>query len=140
MELIFEKIAERQAELSVLPENVRTWIMFMRLWFFSGILFAFWWKPARWIVVTMVATAVAIIASKILLPDFDTIKAGTIIQLGLWIPLAIYLIKNWTTTIKPALKSKKPFHMLFGLWAIVATTLVMISSILNIYNVSKWLI
>lgn len=138
MQFILEKIAERQSEMAQLPDSVLLWVKFMRIWFFSGIVFTPWWKPARWIVATMVATALAIIASKIILPDFDTIKAGTIIQLALWTPLLWYLLQNLRSMISQSIGSFKWVHKLFGIWFGGAVLLVLVSTILNIYNVASW--
>jgi hypothetical protein len=140
MEFILEKIAERQLELSQLPQSVIIWVKFMRIWFFAGVVFLLWWKPARWIIATMVATGIAIIASKIFLPSLDTIRAGTIIQLMLWLPLAAYLVSILNNTAFAALKQMKFTYKIFGFWLAVSTLLVLISSALNIYNVAGWLI
>ncbi len=139
MELILEKIAERQAEVAMLPENVRIWILFMRVLFFAGLVFVPWRKPPRWVVLTMVVTATLILAFKVLMPEFDTIKAGTLIQLLLWLPLAIYLMGRLRPEAVPAIKSGSIWSKVYGLWLAAATGAVLISSALNIFNVAKWL-
>ena len=140
MQFILEKIAERQSDMAQLPDSVLLWVKFMRIWFFSGVVFIPWWKPARWIVATMVATALVIIASKVLLPDFDTIKAGTIIQLVLWVPLLWYLLHNFRNIISQSIGSSKLVHKLFGLWFCGALLLVLVSTVLNFYNVASWVL
>ena len=140
MEYIFSIIAERQAEMAELPQNVRTWVMFMRVWFFSGLIFILWWKPARWVVLTMIATAIAILASKALIPDFNTIRAGTLIQLMLWVPLLWYLVNRISSHVLAPWKNSKIIYKLFAAWLGVATILVLISTMLNIYNVISWVI
>ena len=140
MQFILEKIAERQSEMAQLPDGVLLWVKFMRIWFFSGVVFIPWWKPARWVVATMVATALAIIASKVLLPDFDTIKAGTIIQLVLWMPLLWYMLHNFRETISQSLGNSKLVNKLFGFWFSGALLLVLVSTILNVYNVASWVL
>ena len=111
MELIFQKFAERQAELATLPIWVIAWVIFMRVWMFSGLLFILRWKPARWVLLTMIATGASIMSAKIFLPDLDTLRVGTIVQLVLWLPLAWYLVTNIRTIVKTPLKSVKLYQI-----------------------------
>ena len=43
-EIIIQAIAERREEVALLPDWVRAWVKFMRILFFSGIIFTPWWR------------------------------------------------------------------------------------------------
>lgn len=137
MAFLLEKIAERQAELADLPQNVKHWMTFMRILFFSGILFVIWWKPARWIVLTMVLTAIGILTSKITLPNFDTILAGTIFQLIFWIPLLVYLGRVGVPLSMQQVSQGNLAFKGFALWTLVCTAVIAISTAFNLWNIIK---
>lgn len=136
---ISEAIADRQADVATLPDGVKNWVAFMRILFFSGVIFIPWWRAPRYVVLAMVLTAVVIIAAKLVIPDFDTIIVGTIAQLVLWTPPLIYFFATWRTITLPTLKSKKVFSIIFAIWAVLVMVTMSISQILNAIGFTKYL-
>lgn len=138
MEFIFEKIAERAVEISHLPEGVKNWMTFMRILFFSGIVFIPWFRPARVVVATMILTAIGIFGSKIFIPGFDTIAAGTIVQLVLWIPLLVYLMYILVPVTIPSIREPGIWLRVRGIWLGLVSVTIFASTALNIWNAVRW--
>ena len=112
----------------------------MRILFFSGIIFTPWWKAPRYVVLTMVLSAVAIIAGKLIIPEFDTIMVGTISQLVLWTPLLIYLVYHWRAESLPPLLSTKLFSKAYGVWIIVVIVTICVSQVFNLIGFTKYVL
>ncbi len=111
----------------------------MRILFFSGVIFIPWWRAPRYVVLTMILTAITIIAAKLVVPDFDTVIVGTIAQLVLWMPPLVYLFITWRTVTMPALKSGKAFSIVFAIWAVLVMATMSISQVLNAIGLAKFL-
>lgn len=137
MQFILEKISERQSELANLPESVKIWMTFMRVLFFSGVVFVIWKTTARLIVITMILTGSLILTSKIFMPGFDTIASGTIIQLVLWSLLLYLLMPRIKSEVMPAYKSGQWYNLVFAVWASIAIIVISISTALNLFGVVK---
>ena len=112
----------------------------MRALFFSGIIFVIWRKPPRWVILTMIATGVLILISKINAPEFDTILAGTIIQTLLWIPLLAYLVSHIGISALPEMRTRQIFAVIYGGWLLVVTATVAASTAMNIFALGKLVI
>ncbi len=128
---LVQAVIERREEVALLPDWVKSWVVFMRLLFFGGVIFAFWWKFPRYVILVMILTAVVILSLKILAPELDTIAVGTVSQLILWVPLLAYLFfgrqggQGWRGEILAPLKSGRPFSIVYGIWvSLVAVTLI----------------
>jgi hypothetical protein len=80
----------------------------------------------------MVLSAAAIIAGKLIIPEFDTITVGTISQLVLWTPLLIYLVYHWRAESLPPLRSTKLFSKIYGVWVIAVIVTICISQVFNL--------
>ncbi len=138
IDILAQAISERSAEVATLPQWVKNWVAFMRILFFSGIIFTPWWKAPRYVVLTMILSAAAIIAGKLIIPEFDTIMVGIISQLILWTPLLIYLVYNWRAESLPALISRKPFSTIYGIWIIAVIVTICVSQVFNLIGFAKF--
>ena len=144
MQSIIELIQLRQELVSDLPQWVKNWVLFMRIVFFSSIFFLIWWKPARWVFVTMLITFSVTISSLVIVPDLDTKQVGTIIQLIIWTPLAYYLFRQLKVSSLPALGAGKLFGagkffvMVYGGWALLATGVLFLALAMNLYQFISW--
>ncbi|MEE9314144.1 MAG: hypothetical protein V3V02_05805 [Rhizobiaceae bacterium] len=134
---LVQAIADRQAEVALLPEGVKAWIKFMRILFFGGIIFTPWWKFPRYVILTMILTAATILFGKFFFPHYNTLSVGAVSQLVLWTPLLIYIFFHWRTDFLASVKSGKPFTMFFGVWVAVVSLTLSASHILNIIGVGK---
>ena len=139
IDLVTQVISERRTEVATLPQWVKNWVAFMRILFFSGIIFTPWWRAPRYVVLTMILSAVAIIAGKLIIPEFDTIMVGTISQLVLWTPLLIYLVYNWRAESLPPLRSVKLFSKFYGMWVIAVIVTISISQVFNLIGFAKFM-
>ncbi len=139
IDILTQAISERRAEVATLPQWVKNWVAFMRILFFSGIIFTPWRKAPRYVVLTMILSAVAIIAGKLIIPEFDTVMVGTISQLVLWTPLLIYLVYHWRTESLPPLRSAKLFSKIYGVWIIAVIVTICVSQVFNLIGFSKFM-
>lgn len=118
------------ADVAELPSHVRIWMNVMRISFFSGIIFCLHRPAARWIVLTMVLTAVSLFAGKGIWPNVDLHIFGGVVHLLLW-PFAMVLawrartVSSWENEPKIAAKA-------FQLWLYWAGLLILISLILDV--------
>lgn len=137
LDLVTRAFAERQAEMAMLPLWVKNWVLFMRVLFFSGVIFTPWWKAPRYVVATLVLTGLTILSAKIFLPQFNTLFVGTIVQLVLWSFLLIYLLANWRQDLRPPLVSGKIFSTIFGIWALATIVVLTIAQLFNLLDLAR---
>lgn len=118
------------AETAELPANVQTWMMVMRISFFSGIVFCLHRPAARWIVLAMVLTALTLFAGKGMSPNLPLHVFGGLTHLVLW-PVALIMawrakdVSGWEN--EPAILA-----MVFRLWLYWASLLILISLALDV--------
>lgn len=118
------------ADVAELPPQVQTWMIVMRVSFFSGIVFCLHRPAARWIVLAMALTALALFAGKGVWPTWELHELGGLTHLLLW-PLALILawrarkVSTWIN--EPAIVA-----MAFQLWLYWASLLILISLVLDV--------
>jgi hypothetical protein len=81
-----------QSEAQAYPAGVRIWMAVMASVFFGGVVFTPWWRQARFVVLAMVATFLALVLGKALWPELPRATIGAIVHLGLWSPLLAFLV------------------------------------------------
>lgn len=137
MSVIRDAIAMRQEELAELPGFVQNWISYMRAVFFGGIIFVPWRTEARFVVLTMVATAILLIGLKITFPLIHSGSVGTVVHLLLWSPLLVYLIMR-RRAIMAHLTGGQLLGALYGLWVSVVSITLAASLVLDGRTFFRW--
>ncbi|MCF6326414.1 MAG: hypothetical protein L3J21_03865 [Devosiaceae bacterium] len=139
MQYIIELIQQRQELVSDLPQWVKIWVLFIRIIFFSSLVFLFWWTPARWVFAVMILTGVLNLTLLNFAPGLDTKQVGTVVQLVLWIPLALYMFRQLKTNSFPGLGSDRIFTKIYSGWAILVAGVLFVAIAMNFFQALTWL-
>jgi hypothetical protein len=123
--------ASLRAEAALYPPGVRIWMAVMAATFFAGIVFTPWWREARLVVLVMLATAVALIVTKALLPKLGRATAGAVIHIVLWLPLLAVLLRS-PSSIRQHFASRQPVRIAFGTWLVLTLVLLTASLLMDI--------
>lgn len=116
----------RLAEVDALPQGVQTWMAIMRALFLSSLLFVFWKKEARIVLLMAVVTAVLLFGFKAARPDIYSGDIGQIIHAFLWTATLVFLISR-RGPVLDELKSGKIFSMVYGVWVIAVALALSVS-------------
>ncbi|TNE41923.1 MAG: hypothetical protein EP347_01655 [Alphaproteobacteria bacterium] len=120
----------RLAEVDALPENVQTWMVFMRTMFLSSLLFAWWRKEARIVLAMAVTTALLLFSIKAAMLDVHSGEIGRIIHIVIWTPALIYLFKRLPLRLQD-FRSRQPFAIIYSLWLSVVMIVLTVSLVLD---------
>lgn len=105
----------RLAEVAALPTGIQTWMKVMRAVFVSSILFAYWKKEARVVLLVTISTAFLLFGFKTAYPEIHSADIGRPIHLVLWTGLLAYLF--WRRgVIWTALTSRRAATTIYGVW------------------------
>lgn len=105
----------RLAEVDALPQGVQTWMVIMRTLFLSSLLFVFWKKEARIVLLMAVLTAVLLFGFKTARPEIHSGDIGQVIHAFVWTATLIFLISR-RGQILDELVSGGVFSKLYGVW------------------------
>lgn len=116
----------RLAEVAALPQGVQTWMAIMRALFLSSVLFVYWKKEARIVLLMAVLTAAVLFGFKTALPEIHSGDIGQIIHAVLWTATLLFLIMR-RGQVLDELRSGKVFSMVYGLWVIAVAAALSVS-------------
>ncbi len=116
----------RLAEVAALPTEIQTWMKVMRAIFVSSILFAFWKKEARVVLLVTISTAILLFGFKTAYPEIHSADIGRSIHLVLWTGLLAYLL--WRRdAILTALTSRRAATAIYGVWLLAVALVLTVS-------------
>lgn len=116
----------RLAEVAALPQGVQTWMVIMRTLFLSSILFVYWKKEARIVLLMAVLTAVLLFGFKTALPEIHSGNIGQIIHVFVWTATLVFLITR-RGQILNELRAGKVSSMIYGVWVIAVALALSVS-------------
>ncbi|TNE58226.1 MAG: hypothetical protein EP340_06010 [Alphaproteobacteria bacterium] len=125
-----QAIELRLVEVDALPENVQTWMVFMRTMFLSSVLFAWWRMEARVVLAMAVTTALLLFSFKAAMLEVHSGEIGRIIHIVIWTPALIYLFKRLTFRLED-FRSRQPFAIVYSLWLSLVMAILTISLVLD---------
>lgn len=131
IDTLHQAVLALRGEAALYSEGVRLWMRVMALSFFAGIAFCPWWREARWIVLTMVATAALLVIAKSVAPALSRSLLGSGIHVFLW-PIALWA--SWA----PAARRRRAaveggtWTRVFRAWLLWVSILMLVSLALDL--------
>ena len=97
---------------------------------FSGVVFVPWNRGARWVVLTMVVTAIGLIVGKALFPELSRQAIGVTLHLSLW-PILLFVLWRPAARKKRSESIKTRFDKVYQGWLIWVSVLIVVSLVLD---------